>query len=89
MISTLSRPNPLPRLYTRALAQFPLWPLLLGVLIGVYVGDLFGITWWLTGSLLGLLLALVIRKLPVSLCSCADVQLVPWSDNIPPTNMAR
>jgi len=67
LVSTLSCTNPLTRLYTRALAQFPLWPLLLGLLIGVFAGDLLGIAWWLTGSLLGLLLALIVRKLPVSL----------------------
>lgn len=55
------------RFYTRALAHFPLWPLLLGLLIGVFIGEFFGIAWFLSGSILGLSLALLVRKLPVSM----------------------
>lgn len=51
----------------RALAHFPLWPLLTGVILGVCLGDSFGTDWWAVLSVFGALLAITIRKLPLTL----------------------
>jgi len=51
----------------RAIAQFPLWPLLLGLLAGILIGDYCATAWWGALSLIGGTLCLIVRKTPLSL----------------------
>ncbi len=47
----------------KAIAQFPLWPLLLGTLLGIFFADSWGTEWWMTFCFLGCIICGITRKL--------------------------